>query len=520
MASKRCAGSILEYFTKKVKSTTTSVSTEGIGITDLSTNSGDEALEAPFVTQTTPLVNPLHLSNANNLLENNDESENRPEIFDNSDKSPNENNQTTSTQTTNLSTSNLSTQSVILMSKCDLYCCNSSTPYHPVRNDELVLTTIDKRSCQKQWFRDHTWLTFCKVKKKVFCYPCRVAFEREIHPNTTLHPTYRSFVTEGFCDWKNARSRFKLHESTKMHATSIYVVDQQTKPTITAQLISATKRQQEQRRKALSIQISCIVYLLRQGLALRGHSDIESNLIQLLKLRSIDNDFLTEWINDKKYLSHDIINELCKEIYLLIIRDIVKEISNRKWFSLICDETCDESTLEQLCIGIRSVDDNYEIFEDILGLYELSRQDAPTIVEAIRDVLTRCGLNVLDCRGQGYDGASNMSGIYGGVSALILNQQPKAMYVHCIAHCLDLAVHDLTNQCATISTCISFVKEIIDFVRRSPKRLAILKEIFNQLSMSYANLTPLCPMRWTMRAESYNSLLKNYEPGNIAFHYI
>ncbi|CAF1441611.1 unnamed protein product [Rotaria sordida] len=215
-----------------------------------------------------------------------------------------------------------------------------------------------------------------------------------------------------------------------MHATSIYVVGQQTKPTVTAQLISATKRQQERRRKALSIQISCI-------------------------------------------------------------------ISNRKWFSLICDETCDESTLEQLCVGIRSVDDNYEIFEDILGLYELSRQDAPTIVEAICDVLTRCGLNVLDCRGQSYDGASNMSGVYGSVSALILNQQPKAMYVHCTAHCLDLAVHDLTDQCATISTCISFLKEITDFVRRSPKRLAILKEISNQLSMSYSNLTPLCPMRWT-----------------------
>ena len=111
-----------------------------------------------------------------------------------------------------------------------------------------------------------------------------------------------------------------------MHSTSIYVVGQQTKPTVTAQLISATKIQQEQRRKALSIQISCIVYLLRQGLTLRGHSDIESNLVQLLKLRSIDNNFLKEWINDKKYLSHDIINELCKEIYLLIIRDIVKEV--------------------------------------------------------------------------------------------------------------------------------------------------------------------------------------------------
>jgi hypothetical protein len=181
---------------------------------------------------------------------------------------------------------------------------------------------------------------------------------------------------------------------------------------------------------------------------------------------------------------------------------------------LICDETCDESTLEQLCVGIRSVNDNYEIFEDVLSLYELSRQNAETIVEAIFDVLTRCGLNISDCRGQSYDGASSMSGIYGGVSALVLKQQSKAFFVHCNAHCLDLAVHDLTDECSTISNCILFVKDIIDFVRRSPKRLAILKEISNQLSMPHSNLKSLCPTRWTMRAESYNSLLNNYELGN------
>ena len=68
------------------------------------------------------------------------------------------------------------------------------------------------------------------------------------------------------------------------------------------------------------------MYLLRQGLALRGHSDENSNLIQLLKLRRIDNSFLKEWIHDKKYSSHDIVNEICKEIYLTIVRDIVKEV--------------------------------------------------------------------------------------------------------------------------------------------------------------------------------------------------
>jgi hypothetical protein len=181
---------------------------------------------------------------------------------------------------------------------------------------------------------------------------------------------------------------------------------------------------------------------------------------------------------------------------------------------LICDETCDESTREQLCITIRSVSNNYEVYEDVIGLYEISRQNAPTITEAILDALTRCGLDINNCRGQSYDGASNMAGIYGGVSALILKQQSKAVYVHCNAHCLDLAIQDLTNKCATIGYCISYVKEIIDFVRRSPKRLAILTEVSNQLSIPYTSLTPLCPTRWTMRGVSFGSLLDNYELGN------
>ncbi len=48
MASKRCAGSILEYFAKKIKSTTTSASVEEIpltGLTDLPTSSRGEAPE-------------------------------------------------------------------------------------------------------------------------------------------------------------------------------------------------------------------------------------------------------------------------------------------------------------------------------------------------------------------------------------------------------------------------------------------------------------------------------------------
>lgn len=150
-----------------------------------------------------------------------------------------------------------------------------------------------------------------------------------------LNPTQNSFIVIGFSDWKNALSRFKIHESSRFHHDSVYVISQQSKSPITTQLFSTMKRQQEQRRAAFSIQISCIVYLLRQGLALRGHIDEESNLIQLLKLRCDDNNFLQEWIDEKRYLSHDIVNEICKEIYLAIIRDVVKEVFEHLYIRVI-----------------------------------------------------------------------------------------------------------------------------------------------------------------------------------------
>ncbi|CAF3532790.1 unnamed protein product [Rotaria socialis] len=200
-------------------------SKQEIELTEVSTISEDKTHDASSLIQNTPLVDLLNPSNINDLPENYDESENESEFFGNFDKSPNTNKQISPQQTTNLSLSNRSTQIEIVSSKSDMHCCNSSKPYHPVTDDELAFTTIDKRACQKWWFMDHSWLTF--LLKKVFCHTCRDAFEREIHPNKTkFNPAYRSFITYGFCDWKNARARFKYHQSSKTHSDSIYVINQ------------------------------------------------------------------------------------------------------------------------------------------------------------------------------------------------------------------------------------------------------------------------------------------------------
>jgi len=55
--------------------------------------------------------------------------------------------------------------------------------------------------------------------------------------------------------------------------------------------------------------LSSLKYLLRQGLPIRGNSEESGNLMQLLQCHSEDSDDLKKWILQKKYLSHEIINE-------------------------------------------------------------------------------------------------------------------------------------------------------------------------------------------------------------------
>ena len=59
-------------------------------------------------------------------------------------------------------------------------------------------------------------------------------------------------------------------------------------------------------------QLSSLQCLLRQGLALRAHDENECNLMQLLMVHSEDCDGLKAWLEGKKHLSHEIVNEMIR----------------------------------------------------------------------------------------------------------------------------------------------------------------------------------------------------------------
>lgn len=85
------------------------------------------------------------------------------------------------------------------------------------------------------------------------------------------------------------------------------------------------------------------------------------------------------------------------------------------------------------------------------------KTDSATLVACIKDSLVRFVLPLSQCKGQAYDGASNMSGHRKGVAATIQGEYPTALYVHCLAHCTNLNLQAVARQ----STCIQDALDLV-----------------------------------------------------------
>ena len=106
---------------------------------------------------------------------------------------------------------------------------------------------------------------------------------------------------------------------------------------------------------------------------------------------------------------------------------------------------------------------------------------------AIRDVLTRMNPSLNRCRGQCYDGASNMAGKKSGVAKQIQDEEHRALFSHCYGHSLNLAASDSVKGCKLMSDALSTTFVILQLMKFSPKREALfhtLKEDLDSHSSS------------------------------------
>ena len=94
-------------------------------------------------------------------------------------------------------------------------------------------------------------------------------------------------------------------------------------PSISMQLSSQVTNLQRVKRSGLLLMLR---FLLRQGIAIRGHFEEEGNLRQLLLAWSNNCTDLREWNKEGKCMSHEIINELIKLMGNSILKRVIANI--------------------------------------------------------------------------------------------------------------------------------------------------------------------------------------------------
>jgi len=97
------------------------------------------------------------------------------------------------------------------------------------------------------------------------------------------------------------------------------------------------------------------------------------------------------------------------------------------------------------------------------------------LAPAIFTQISQLGLNLEHMRGQGYDGACNLSGKYRGAQARVKELYPLAMYTHCCNHVLNVVI-GTSWQLPVIRNAMATISDICAFMSRSAQRVSIFQE--------------------------------------------
>jgi len=295
-----------------------------------------------------------------------------------------------------------------------------------------------------------TWLVYSTSADSVYCFPCFV-FRDGKNLNRSGLSSEGGFENK----WSCLSKALKDHEGSVQHKECMLKWHAiRSDATVDKLTMKQLREEQIYWRSVLWRLISIIQFLAERNLSLRGTSeklgdDRNGNFLGEVELIAKFDPILAEHVRRAKsnelsdhYLSSTIQNELIGLFGSATQQKIVSRIIKSKYYSIMVDCTPDISHTEQLSIVVRGVDVNesmgaeiYEHFVEFVGVHDTTGKG---LCEQILLFLRKFGIPLADCRGQGYDSRSNMRGNVNGVQARLLELNPKAAYMPCASHRLNL----------------------------------------------------------------------------------
>lgn len=269
--------------------------------------------------------------------------------------------------------------------------------------------------------------------------------------------------------------------------------------------------------------VEITLYLAENNIAFRGTSaklftKNNGNFLGLVQLLGKFDVVLMEHLRRISYqqthfhlLSVSIQNELINLLGNAVKQTILNRIQQAKYFSVIFDCTPDISHNEQTSLMIRYVHEDPEdsgkiTIEESFIAYRIAEE---TTGEALADLMFKeiaeCGLNMKNCRGQGYDNGANMAGIHKGVQARVREDFPLAFFVPCGCHSLNLVIADGAKSSVKSSSLFGILRRLFTIFAGSTKRWCVISEDVKNLT-----LKQVCETRWESRINAVQAVRYQY----------
>lgn len=357
------------------------------------------------------------------------------------------------------------------------------------------------------------WMIYSATSKCVYCYVCK------LFPNKTANSQNK--LLTGFCDWKNVQNKCVEHETSKDHISAMCTFSKRSANVglINSEIAKQLHAEEMYWREVLKRVVATVKLLAKLGLGFRGQEECLSstksgNYLSCLQYLSEFDDFLKNHLKrysdcgqgNTSYLSHQTCDEFIAIMAEALKVKLVNEVKKAVYYSIIIDSTPDVSHIDQLTLVIRYISDKTEIKEKFFGFIPISCHTSKSLEDVVLETLSLLNIDIKNCRGQTYDNAANMAGKYGGLQARIKAHAPKAFYIPCASHSLNLVGNCAADSCFEAVCYFQFVQNLFTFFSASTQRWNTLANVVGK----NRTLKRVCSTRWSARADAVSALKENY----------
>ena len=362
---------------------------------------------------------------------------------------------------------------------------------------------------QESWLVYFKWLVYSPSAKGGYCKYCVLFFAKDnstrTKPGVLVATPFTNFrKATGKDGILTSHEKLQYHKDAMMAGSEFKGCLNNPEQTVPFMMSASNQSQYEINIHILRSIVDTVLLCGKQNISLRGHRDTFSdntltvsnkgNFLAILQLMASKDSLLQTHLNschrNASYTSKTIQNEII-DIIGDQIRSSMTECLNQEdaFFAIIADEVTDvHANQEVLSLCLRFLHnlnpEQPEVKEVFFDFVYLDKTDGESISRAIIECLSKRGIRAL---------------------------APRALYVHCNSHVLNLSIAS-SCQIQAIKNMIDTINETFKFFHFSPKRQRFFESILDKESESHAvkKLKGLCKTRWVERHTCYETFYSLY----------